>query len=858
MVSGLYVLKWSIKPYRKIDGVKDLAVVGAPHALKGEIPIAFVVHERFLTLGGRNVSNLRSAVRAAVGHQAEPDVILVHELPRTLTGKVTRSVLRGVLSVAKQVSVAEVARSVSNLDAYWSCVVAAKKWLRTQATISFSLLERTQWDNLAFDCHQIAGSPLVPATGWLDLLRRAYSFAVIDDVHFLREARNKDIAYTTRVMQGHVHIVESKECVFDEYEDQVYVGARFPQEEATELPLRDFCRSTWSYDHDIIDDMDKYTHYRRCRAIGLGYSGPFRLVTRVIWRCDLTFRARVSLSKGYLAAMLDAALQVVCSVDALGTGAAFIPFAIQRLHLATNSDLEVRRAIVLGKIRNRTASSIKADFAILEDAKHAPVDLVGPLADLRGFAVMTGVLFSRADKCRRSARGAASPFAHPFPSPKSSRLKPSSAPSICGDCIVPGGAASKFFRTHVEKVPHLQQTIRDKLMELGESIVGGAIDPAKSLFENGLTSLRGVEYLGQIRDHFGIGLESRASVTMATFSDLSEMVKRLVDQKHEQTNESHCGHTLFAHVDLSALNRIVRARLMGHEARNVGSRRDTSHPLSIVRETCRALSYMLRRGFVRYLRIQYQDGLVHFLINPPRTIDLELEVVVPGPVVTFYQTDYNRHFTVREIIRDSERGFYNLLHASGLAHLEHYYRVMFFASRLEARFDVELLEGEPYEMRAHISAITGPLVDIDVSFFKLNGIKRELHRAFFVRWRLMLVVNAHQKRMYDFQHGGAFAHGLRVSDPCPHGCYAADSTDEASRMGHGGNRVRNSILLVILCCLAPPLTLVVTPVLCATIKSTAISFMEAFVVLSALILWIRISLRPDLCGEPVQALMPHG
>ena len=137
----------------------------------------------------------------------------------------------------------------------------------------------------------------------------------------------------------------------------------------------------------------------------------------------------------------------------------------------------------------------------------------------------------------------------------------------------------------------------------------------------------------------------------------------------------------FAHVDNVALQRIVDARLVGAEApvtSNTGRRR------SALAEAARGVIYMLRRGFLKYLRIQYRDGLFHFLINTPTSVDLDRTVIVPGSRVHFEQTDYNRHFTVREIVHDSERGFYNLVHASGLAHLEHYYRVMFFASRLEA------------------------------------------------------------------------------------------------------------------------------------------------------------------------------
>lgn len=33
-----------------------------------------------------------------------------------------------------------------------------------------------------------------------------------------------------------------------------------------------------------------------------------------------------------------------------------------------------------------------------------------------------------------------------------------------------------------------------------------------------------------------------------------------------------------------------------------------------------AVYYMARRGFVRYFMIQYGDGLLHFLWDPPRKV----------------------------------------------------------------------------------------------------------------------------------------------------------------------------------------------------------------------------------------------
>ena len=214
----------------------------------------------------------------------------------------------------------------------------------------------------------------------------------------------------------------------------------------------------------------------------------------------------------------------------------------------------------------------------------------------------------------------------------------------------------------------------------------------------------------------------------------------------------------FAHVDREALQRIVDARLAGAEAPQAAR--------SLLAEAARGVVYMARRGLFHYLRIQWRDGLFRFLLDAPTAVDLERVVVVPGPRVAFAQTDYNRHFTVREIVRDSERGFYNLVHASGLAHLEHYFRVMFFASRLEARFDAELLEGEAYEMRCRVAEITGPLVDVEVAFHSLRGGRDDKDAAAFrVVWRLMLVVDPRRKRMYDFERGELAGGAAAVAPP---------------------------------------------------------------------------------------------
>ena len=78
-------------------------------------------------------------------------------------------------------------------------------------------------------------------------------------------------------------------------------------------------------------------HYRRCTAVALRYSGLFECIQRVIWRADWGFRAFVS---GHSApALLDGALQVVCSLDALSRGATFVPFYIERFETIPNFEI---------------------------------------------------------------------------------------------------------------------------------------------------------------------------------------------------------------------------------------------------------------------------------------------------------------------------------------------------------------------------------------------------------------------------------------------------------------------------------------------------------------------------------------
>jgi propionyl-CoA synthetase len=79
------------------DGVAECAVIGAEDAIKGMIPIAFVVArsgaEADATLSGRVIA----AVRAELGPVAAlRTALVVPQLPKTRSGKILRNLLRKI------------------------------------------------------------------------------------------------------------------------------------------------------------------------------------------------------------------------------------------------------------------------------------------------------------------------------------------------------------------------------------------------------------------------------------------------------------------------------------------------------------------------------------------------------------------------------------------------------------------------------------------------------------------------------------------------------------------------------------------------------------------------------------------
>ena len=535
-------------------------------------------------------------------------------------------------------------------------------------------------------------------------------------VRFLATVRDAD-APTLRVDRGRATIeAKGRTCVTCDF-------AR-----AALVPL-DTGHVTASY---ALEDFGKALHYRRCASVGLWYAREFACVDRT----GCSFSREVPSASICAAPRSPPCWTRRCRWSARGTRrgglrSCRLPSSFFEMLDALNLPAS---CIATGRLTQTNATSMRCDVAF------RTVD--GTLV-----ATLQGAQFAKVASREAPSTVAAMSLSTASAARVRRRTTGLEAPSTVA--ARPVGAEGGDLRCRV--------------LALGAEIVGAPVDPAKPLFDNGLHSLRAVEFAGALRHAFRVALDASTLVD-ADFDDVVAAVRGA------RTTVGPA--TAFAHVDRDALQRIVDARLRGK----------THASRSLLAEAARGLVYMARRGLLRYLLVQRRDGLFRFLRTAPPAVDLERVVVVPGPAVTFGQTDYNRHFTVREIVRDSERGFYNLVHASGLAHLEHYYGAMFFASRLEAKFDAELLAGEAYEMRCRVARITGPLVDVSVAFHSHDCAAA----AFAVTWRLMLVVDPRRARMYDFERGGVPGGDMSSSSSSSSSGGTSSSEDSPPRAGAGG------------------------------------------------------------------------
>lgn len=87
------------------EAVSEAAVIGQPDDLKGEVPVVFVTLGGGYTPSAHIVKEIEDNIIKAVGHLARPNnVYMVDNLPKTVSGKIMRRLLKEVLVKGKVTS----------------------------------------------------------------------------------------------------------------------------------------------------------------------------------------------------------------------------------------------------------------------------------------------------------------------------------------------------------------------------------------------------------------------------------------------------------------------------------------------------------------------------------------------------------------------------------------------------------------------------------------------------------------------------------------------------------------------------------------------------------------------------------
>ncbi len=80
------------------ESVAECAVVAAPHDVKGEVPVAFVVLKQDITASPELENGLMQQVVRSIGPTARPaKIILTDSLPKTRSGKIMRRILKALV-----------------------------------------------------------------------------------------------------------------------------------------------------------------------------------------------------------------------------------------------------------------------------------------------------------------------------------------------------------------------------------------------------------------------------------------------------------------------------------------------------------------------------------------------------------------------------------------------------------------------------------------------------------------------------------------------------------------------------------------------------------------------------------------
>jgi acetyl-CoA synthetase len=78
--------------------VAECAVVAAPHDVKGEVPVAFVVLKQGVSASSTLEGELFQQVVRVIGPTAKPEkIVMTDSLPKTRSGKIMRRILKALV-----------------------------------------------------------------------------------------------------------------------------------------------------------------------------------------------------------------------------------------------------------------------------------------------------------------------------------------------------------------------------------------------------------------------------------------------------------------------------------------------------------------------------------------------------------------------------------------------------------------------------------------------------------------------------------------------------------------------------------------------------------------------------------------
>ena len=760
--------------------VRDCAVVGAPDFVKGDAPVAFVSFSRDAddadgaagaagadgkkkkrsararldpkprSIDAIDAAAFKTAAAAAVteevGAFAAPDhVFAVDALPKTITNKTSRATLRLLLAGEPAPDA-----SLTRRDALPPIAAMVAEWRKTGAVTNARLDLAKYWDEYTFSRHVVQGRPIVPGAGWLCMLAAETDARKLADVAFMRgvHAADADVRLTKRrkalqatvgdevVLRANVAAgAAAPETVGPTTFGDVADGGasetngsaaskrkRAPRDAASEFVAGPTRRSKTkrskralalaSVPATVTEEATAAQHYRRCGALRLEYAGAYRAVAGVEWSGHV-FKAEV---KGtHLAAVLDAGLQVACAAVRAAT---FIPVAVKEFHLTeAPGDWSAGAAgtcAVHGEIVEQHADYLVADLRY--ERACAPAAANRHPTTWETFAAMGRVRFARVEGTK------------PRLQPETRRPANESAPHGLAQTLDPATSLARLRQlTSEQRVEAVRSVVRATVLDLTDQ----EVDFDKTTFDNGMHSLNAVELLSRVNGALGTGVTTKLLTADAPMSAFAEAVATHATTYEAPAGDGDSGAKPFPNVDYDTLNELIRRRLAG---KTVGET-----PYFFL---AKYFAYNWFKKAFQFFRI----GGPAFVMNPPRAVDLGVEVSMDGRV-EFRDIDMNQHYTVEMIVARSVDGVEQLMARSGLSHVELYYKRNLFAAKIQSTFHKELALGDRYFIKTKITKVVGSLMDIRVAFLDANETL-----CFEILWTILIVLDSTERVLLDWEN----------------------------------------------------------------------------------------------------------